>query len=204
MGEERILADVCFVKSVSGSRPADLPPYPEIAVCGRSNAGKSSLINYLAGRHQLARTGKQPGKTRLINYFLVDNSYYLVDLPGYGYARASQQEIAAWGRMMETFFADTAALAGLVICMDIRRNPSAEDLQMGTWAVHFGVPFIVAATKADKVAKSKRANEAARIRRKMEELPGAGSVAVCPVSAAERLGGTLLAQAMAQLAAGSV
>lgn len=195
-------ASVRFVRSVAGSRPADLKPLPEIAFAGRSNAGKSSLINSLAGQKRLAYTGKQPGKTRLINYFDVDGRFYLVDLPGYGYARASHAEIEKWGEMMDSFFADRDPLAGMVICMDIRRDPSPEDVQMAEWAAYYGVPFVVAATKADKVAKSKRANEAARIRRLLE--PAAkGSVPVVPVSSLEKTGSEALIASLDQMLAGA-
>lgn len=190
---------VRFLRSVAGRRPADLAALPEIAFAGRSNAGKSSLINYLSGRRQLAHTGKQPGKTRLINYFDVDGEFYLVDLPGYGYARASHAEIEKWGEMMETFFDERGQLAGMVICMDIRRDPSPEDQQMAEWAAYYGVPFVVAATKADKVAKSKRANEAARIRRLLGPAVGSGDVPVIPVSSLDRAGAEALLAQMQQM-----
>lgn len=196
MDSEHLYTNVRFIRSVTGARPQDLADLPEIAIAGRSNAGKSSLINYLSGRRQLAHTGKQPGKTRLINYFLVDDAWYLVDLPGYGYAKASKQETASWGQMMEAFFAETSRLAGLIICMDIRRDPSPEDLQMAHWAVYFQVPFIVAATKADKVAKSKRPQECARIRKLMPADAGAAGAEVFPVSAAGRSGGSALKDAV--------
>lgn len=190
------MQQVRFVRSIAGRRPADLEPRPEIAFAGRSNAGKSSLINYISGQKRLAYTGKQPGKTRLINYFDVDGRFYLVDLPGYGYARASHGEIESWGQMMETFFAQQGQLQGIVICLDIRRDPSPEDLQMIRWAQYYGIPFIIAATKADKVAKSKRANEAARIRRQIRaEFEDADPVVV-PVSAQDRIGADDLGEQM--------
>lgn len=191
-----------FLRSVAGARPADLVPRPEIALAGRSNAGKSSLINYLSGQRRLAYTGKQPGKTRLINYFDANGGFYLVDLPGYGYAKASHAEQEKWAEMMEAFFAERGALAGLVICMDIRRDPSPDDLQMASWAVYYGVPFVVAATKADKVAKSKRANEAARIRRLIRAGIEGADPPVVPVSSQDRLGGeTLMSEVDRMLAA---
>ncbi|MBD5560910.1 MAG: YihA family ribosome biogenesis GTP-binding protein [Clostridia bacterium] len=187
-----VLEAVSFRKSIGGRRSQDLPLLPEIAFAGRSNAGKSSLINYLSGKKKLAYTGKQPGKTRLINYFDVDGMFYLVDLPGYGYAKASHAEMEKWGHMMDTFFSERGPLAGMVICMDIRRDPSPEDVQMAEWASYYGVPFVIAATKADKVAKSKRANETARIKRLIAPAAGGEKVPVVPVSSADRTGGEQL------------
>lgn len=129
---------------------------PEVAFAGKSNVGKSSLINYLANNSKLAYVSKQPGKTRLINYFLVNDEFYLVDLPGYGYARVSKAEKDSWADMMEAYFEVAQYLRALVILIDIRHKPTSDDLQMIEWAAHFGIPFMVAATKADKIAKSKR------------------------------------------------
>ena len=133
---------------------------PEIAFAGKSNVGKSSLINYMTNNKKLAYVSKQPGKTRLINYFLVNDSFYLVDLPGYGFARVSKTEKESWARMMEQYFAVAKNLRALVILVDIRHKPTQDDLQMIEWAAHYGVPFMIAATKADKIAKSKRYNYA--------------------------------------------
>lgn len=187
-----------FVRSIASGKRGDLRPLPEIALCGRSNAGKSSLLNYLAGQRRLAHTGKQPGKTRLINYFLVNDAFYLVDLPGYGYARASHAEIESWGRMMELFFANTAQLDGLILCLDIRRDPSAQDLQMASWAHYYDVPFVVAATKCDKVAKTKRPGACQAISRAVTQ-EGEDKVPVIAVSATERIGAQPLLERLASM-----
>lgn len=129
---------------------------PEIAFAGKSNVGKSSLINYLANNSKLAYVSKQPGKTRLINYFLINDSFYLVDLPGYGFARVSKAEKDSWAEMMQDYFRVARGLRAMVILIDIRHNPTGDDVQMIEWAAHYGIPFMVAATKADKIAKSKR------------------------------------------------
>lgn len=163
---------------------------PEIAVAGKSNVGKSSLINYLTNNSKLARVSKQPGKTRLVNYFTINDAFYLVDLPGYGFARVSKAERESWGSMMEEYFESAASLRGLLILMDIRHDPSAEDVQMVRWADHFGVPYAIVATKADKIAKSKRINYARSIER---YIMGEAELSIKPqvlwVSSFEKRGG---------------
>ncbi len=145
---------------------------PEIAVAGKSNVGKSSLINYLTNNSKLARVSKQPGKTRLVNYFTINEAFYLVDLPGYGFARVSKAERESWGSMMEGYFETADTLKGLLILMDIRHDPSADDVQMVCWADHFDVPYAIVATKADKIAKSKRINYARSIERYIQKEAG--------------------------------
>ncbi|MEA5002075.1 MAG: ribosome biogenesis GTP-binding protein YihA/YsxC [Christensenella sp.] len=145
-----------FYKSMKKSVDYPGGDLPEIAFAGKSNVGKSSLINYLANNSKLAYVSKQPGKTRLINYFLINGSFYLVDLPGYGFARVSKTERKSWAEMMRDYFKVAQKLKALVILIDIRHNPTNDDMQMIEWAAHFGVPFMIAATKADKIAKSKR------------------------------------------------
>lgn len=182
---------VSFYKSLRLRSETPIEPRPEIAFAGKSNSGKSSLINYLCGRKKLAYTGKQPGKTRLVNYFVVNDAFYLVDLPGYGYARVSRQELAAWADMMETFFFDSEKLLhGLVICTDIRRDPSEQDLQMVHWAAYYDIPCVIAATKSDKISRSRRPQAAADISRFFREnLEGAGDIPVIPVSSLKKTGG---------------
>jgi GTP-binding protein len=129
---------------------------PEIAICGKSNVGKSSLINYLTSNYKLAKVSSTPGKTRLVNFFVINETFMLVDLPGYGFARVSQQEKHSWAEMVETYFKTSQNLRALLILLDIRHNPTADDKTMFQWANVYGVPVIIVATKADKIAKTKR------------------------------------------------
>ena len=137
----------------------------EIAMVGKSNVGKSSLINSLCNNYKLARTSSSPGKTRLINFFLVNRSFYLVDLPGYGFAKAPKTEKEKWGKLIEEYLS-SGRLTHIFLLLDIRHAPTAEDRQMFAWILYYGVPFTLIATKSDKVAKSKRqqaANAAAKL-----------------------------------------
>lgn len=146
-----------------------LPPagLPEVAVVGRSNVGKSSLINRMANRKNLAKSSSTPGKTRTINYYLFNRSWYLVDLPGYGFAKVSHAEKARWGKMIETFLARRESLLGVVQLIDIRHAPSQEDRLMKDWLEHNEIPFMVVATKADKLSRSARQKNLAMIRREL-------------------------------------
>ncbi len=161
---------------------------PEIAVSGKSNAGKSSLINYICNNSKLAYVSKQPGKTRLVNYFLLNETFYLVDLPGYGFAKVSKSEKHSWADMMEGYFAAAKNLAALLVLMDIRREPSTDDLDMINWANYYGIPFAVVATKADKIAKSKRINYTRAIQRKIKEELGIDQANVIAASSLEKRG----------------
>lgn len=129
---------------------------PEIAVAGRSNVGKSSFINSLLSRKGLARTSSKPGKTRTINFFLIDDKFYLVDVPGYGYAKVSKQERNKWGKMMDEYFTQRENLRLTVLLVDSRHDPSELDIQMYEFLKHYGVPTLVVATKCDKIKPSKR------------------------------------------------
>ena len=139
-------------------------PYPaaarcEIAIVGKSNVGKSSLINCLCNNGKLARVSQTPGKTRLINFFRINRDFYLVDLPGYGFAKTGKAERESWGELMETYLG-SGRVSHLFMLTDIRHEPTAEDKQMLAWLIYYGVPFTLIATKADKIAKSKRKQEA--------------------------------------------
>ena len=125
---------------------------PVIAVCGKSNVGKSSFINMLAGRKKLAKVSKDPGRTRLVNYFDF-GEFILADLPGYGYASVSKQEKLKWANLLETFFAEKRADHVFALC-DIRHNPTADDLQMAEYLYYNLIPFTVIATKADKLSRA--------------------------------------------------
>ncbi len=159
---------------------------PEIAFVGKSNAGKSSLINYLTNNGKLARVSKQPGKTRLINYFMINDSFYMVDLPGYGYAKASREEQKSWDEMMYGYFDKSQDMLKCVfILIDIRRDISEEDKAAVALIESFAIPYCVIATKADKISKSKRFNEMMRIRR---NLPTSFSYNIIAVSSLEKKG----------------
>ncbi len=129
---------------------------PEIALIGRSNVGKSSLINALCGRKALARVSATPGKTREVNFYLLNNSFHLVDLPGYGYAQVSKVEQKRWAQMIEGYFASSPRIKLVLLLMDIRREPNDDDRQTVQWAEHNGLDFVLVATKADKLSKSQR------------------------------------------------
>ena len=133
--------------------------YPEIkkdefAFIGRSNVGKSSLINSLCGRKMLAKISSTPGKTRTVNYFLINDSFYFVDLPGYGYAKLSKSEKANLGRVIDTYFKNTNNLKTIFILVDVRHNPTDDDKLMIQWVKYYNLPFKIIATKADKINKS--------------------------------------------------
>ncbi|MBQ1893240.1 MAG: YihA family ribosome biogenesis GTP-binding protein [Clostridia bacterium] len=137
----------------------------EIAIVGKSNVGKSSLINALCGRNKLAKTSATPGKTRLINFFLLNEEFYLVDLPGYGYAAAPKAEQEKWGKLMEDYLS-SGRVSHIYMLIDIRHEPTALDKQMFGYIIYYGIPYTLIATKADKLAKTKRrsaANAAAKL-----------------------------------------
>jgi GTP-binding protein len=127
---------------------------PEVAFAGKSNVGKSSLINTMINRKALARTSQNPGKTRTINFYNVENSLYFVDLPGYGYARAPKSEIAKWGKMIEDYLIKRESLKAIIMLVDIRHEPGANDKMMYDWLKHYGHKIIVVATKSDKIKRS--------------------------------------------------
>ena len=141
--------------------------WPEVAFAGKSNVGKSSLINGLLNRKSLARTSSQPGKTQTINYYNINDEIYFVDLPGYGYARVSHAEKARWARLMEDYFADGQITVGLLI-VDARHKPTADDQTMAQWFHETGCPFIVVANKLDKLKKSEIEGNLQRIRETLE------------------------------------
>lgn len=129
---------------------------PELAFAGRSNVGKSSIINSLLNRKNLARTSSSPGKTVTINYYLVNEEFYLVDLPGYGYAKTSIKERTKWGRMIEKYLGTRETLKAVVLLVDIRHAPTKDDVMMYDWIVSSGLTPIVVATKLDKIKRSQK------------------------------------------------
>jgi len=156
-----------FIKSAT--KPAHYPEgeLPEIAFAGRSNVGKSSLVNVLVNRKNLVRTSSTPGRTQLINFFQVNQDFMLVDLPGYGYAKVPLEVKRNWRPMMETYLSKRKNLAGVVLILDIRRVPVDEDLQMLEWLRSYGIPPIIVVTKCDKVSKNERAKQSAVIMQRM-------------------------------------
>jgi GTP-binding protein len=145
---------------------------PEIALAGRSNVGKSSLLNRLTGRKKLARTSKTPGKTREINLYRIDDQLVLADLPGYGFAKVPRAVKRKWGDLIERYLNEREELRGIVHLVDLRHRPTADDVQMHEWARHYEVPTLIAATKADKIARSKRAPAIRAIEEVLDPAPG--------------------------------
>ena len=150
----------------SAAQPSDFPPpsLPEVAVVGRSNVGKSSLINTLVGQPGLARTSRTPGRTRLANWFAIEDRFHLVDLPGYGYAQVNQATRESWRPLIEGYLAERKILAGVLLLIDIRRGVQDEELDFIPWLAERDIPVVVALTKADKLPKNKRSLEVMRAR----------------------------------------
>ena len=166
-GDPLLVKNAEFIKSAT--KPAHYPPsdLPEIAFAGRSNVGKSSLINVLVNRRSLVRTSSTPGRTQLINFFTVNGEFTLVDLPGYGFAKVPLAVKKEWGPMIETYLATRGNLRGVVLILDIRRVPAAEDRQMLDWLRAYGIPPLLVVTKCDKVSKNERARQTAVIARSL-------------------------------------
>ena len=154
---------------ISAAAPKDFPKnrLPEIAFAGKSNVGKSSVINRILQRKNFARVGEKPGKTIHVNYFTVDKACYFVDLPGYGYAKVSQSEKERWGKLMEDYFAAGRIDLGVMI-VDSRHAPTNNDITMASWFIQSGCPFVVVANKLDKVKKSQVASTLETIRLDLE------------------------------------
>ena len=169
-----------FVRSAA--KPADFPQdgLPQVVFAGRSNVGKSSAINRLLNRKNFARVGSAPGKTTHINYFLINRKFYLVDLPGYGYAKVSKQERDRWGKLIEAWFADIDRLSLGILIVDARHKPTADDCTMAQVFLSSGKPFAVVANKLDKLKKSDIEGNLLRIR---ETLTLPETVPVIPFSA---------------------
>ena len=149
------IKNAVFVKSAAGPEHYPSESRAEIAFIGRSNVGKSSLINSLLGRKGLARTSSTPGRTQLINFFLINDAFYFVDLPGYGWARAPQHVRQAWGPMVEGYLAGRSNLVLSILITDSRQGPTNLDLRMKEWLTRTGKPFFAVATKADKLSANK-------------------------------------------------
>ena len=158
---------------------------PEVAFAGRSNVGKSSLLNTLTNRKNLARVSGTPGKTRTINFFQINDAFRIVDLPGYGYAKLSKSATADWGNMMETYLANRENLRLVIQLVDIRHQPTAQDVQMYQWLQHYGLDGVVVATKADKISRNQLRTQMNLIRK---TLGMAQDDIVLPVSSLKKTG----------------
>lgn len=145
-----------FVTSLTGNQRFEGEGLPQIAIAGKSNVGKSSLINCLCNQNKLARVSAEPGKTRLVNIFRINDDFHLVDLPGYGYARVSRAMQEDWGQMMDSYLSGSEHLCHILHLVDIRHDPGQHDLQMQAWIQHNQLPCTVIATKCDKLSRAQQ------------------------------------------------
>jgi len=155
--------------TVSATRPSNYPPedLPEIAFAGRSNVGKSTLINKLVNRKHLVKTSSTPGRTQLLNFFTINNTFVFVDLPGYGYARVPERVKKNWGKMIDTYLSTRSTLKGVVLILDIRRTPRDEERNFLAWIHQKGITAILVLTKADKLSKTKQKKQVQEIEKSL-------------------------------------
>ena len=161
-------AELCATAVKPDQFPQDA--LPEIALAGRSNVGKSTLINRLINRKNLARTSSRPGKTQTINFYCINRSLYLADMPGYGFARVSKALRASWGQMIERYLLERDTLKGVIQVIDLRHPPTNDDKQMFQWLQYHQLPTIVVATKADKISRGRWQAHLKRIRQDLGNL----------------------------------
>ncbi|AHV98606.1 ribosome biogenesis GTP-binding protein YihA/YsxC [Paenibacillus sabinae] len=161
-----------FVISAVGPSQYPEDALPEIALAGRSNVGKSSLINRMISRKNLARTSSTPGKTQHMNYYRINDLMYYVDFPGYGYAKVSKVQRAAWGKMVEKYLAERETLKLVLLVLDLRHPPTADDRMMYEWLKHYDIPMCVVATKADKIPKTRLPRHIKIMKEALGVLPG--------------------------------
>jgi GTP-binding protein len=186
------ITDCRFERSVYTVSQLPSDSLPQVAFAGRSNVGKSSLLNKLVGRKHLAKTSSTPGKTRSINFYLVNNRFYLVDLPGYGYAKAPASMRKEWGRLIEEYFERSGNLKGLVLLIDCRRDPTEDDLQLLSWLSARRLPAVVVLTKADKLSRHK-------LNSKVKTVEHSLDLSVIPFSVVSGEGKNELLKAIAHL-----
>lgn len=155
---------------ISAVRPDQYPGggLPEIALAGRSNVGKSSLINKMISRKSVARTSQQPGKTQTLNFYLINDDLIFVDVPGYGYAKVSKKQREQWGQMIELYLTERKLLRAVILIVDVRHRPTEDDVLMYNWLKHFEIPVIVVATKADKIKKSQHPRHLKSVRETLD------------------------------------
>jgi GTP-binding protein len=153
----------------SAAKPQQFPDdgKPQVAFAGRSNVGKSSLINAVLNRKSLVKTSATPGKTQLINFFLINEKFYCVDLPGYGYAKAPRSVVDSWAPMIEGYIRESPQIAVVIVLLDIRREPDARDERLVEWLAHYGVPALYVLTKADKLKRGETARALQSITKKL-------------------------------------
>lgn len=179
-----IIKKASFITSAAGAKDMIVSELPQVAVVGKSNVGKSSFINYLANDGKLARTSKEPGRTRLINYFLFNEDFILTDLPGYGFARVSREEKKKWATTIEDYLDNEDNLRLVCFLVDIRHDPTEDDKIMYNYLFKRAVPFIIVATKSDKIAKSKVKNQL----RHLASVLKVGMDNILPVSSQNKTG----------------
>lgn len=174
-----------YVKSAV--HPKDFPKddMAQVVLVGKSNVGKSSFINCVANNKKLAHISGQPGKTRTVNFYNINDAFYIVDLPGYGYAKVSKQEQLVWGDMIDGFLYENTNIAAVFHVLDIRHSPTALDRQMGEWLQYYDLPVVGVATKADKIGKTRWKPQADLIRR---ELSWSQFIPIIPFSSTTRQG----------------
>jgi len=163
------IISVLFVKSSIKHQDCPKPDKPEFAFIGRSNVGKSSLINMLTGRKKLAKISSTPGKTQLINHFLINNGWYMVDLPGYGWAKTSKVNKSLWEQMIQDYLLKRENLISVFVLIDVRLPPQMIDIEFVNWAGEHGIPFVILFTKADKTSKNKVQMSIAKFRKTLEQ-----------------------------------
>lgn len=173
---------------------------PEVLFCGRSNVGKSSMINCLLGRKSMARTSEKPGKTATINYYEIDKKLFLVDLPGYGYARVSQAEKDKWARFMEAYFRFDGDKQLAISLVDLRHEPTEADMEMAAYLEEAGIPYWVVATKADKLSKTAVQENLARLEKIYEAYH---PQRILPFSSKTKLGRDILVDELTAIAEGA-
>lgn len=173
-----------FIKSAKDTNNLVKDDFYQFCFVGRSNVGKSSLINYICNRKDIARTSKTPGRTRLVNYFLINKSFYFVDLPGYGFASGNKKEVSEWQSLIESYLLQNTKLLTVFVLMDIRRGATDMDKQMINFLYAYKIPFCVVATKCDKITKS---NIKSQIR-KMALGLGLAEGNIIPTSSEKRFG----------------
>jgi len=184
---------IALYKSVF--KPEDIPdtPYNEVAFVGRSNVGKSTLLNVIAKNYKIAKVSSEPGKTRSINFYLVNDKFFIVDLPGYGFAKVPKRELERWRKLIERYLKNRDRLKGIFLLIDSRVGPTEKDLTMKNWLEFYGIPFVVVATKVDKLKMKERANLEKRIKGKF------GEVEIIPFSSVTREGRVEVLKAMERL-----